>query len=140
VYQQQKGSELGARALEGLAIADELAGRTDAAAKRYGELKAVDKDLAEYHLARIALQKGDREGAKALLKGLYDRLSDRPEGAPPSRFLKGEVEVRLAEIDSSLVDKGASGADGQQFSQEQLQRLLEQLRQKGSLPAGSGAE
>src|SRR5690606_20599967 len=102
-------------------------------------LAGADKDLSEYHAARLKLAQGDREGAKALLKPLYDRLSQRADGAP-SRYLKGEVEARLAEIDSTLVERASGGGDGQQFSQEELQRLIEQLRQKGSLPDGNSAE
>ncbi|MFT3921768.1 MAG: hypothetical protein QM778_04475 [Myxococcales bacterium] len=138
VYQNHADQPLlKARALEGLALTAEAQGKPDEALKRYEELKAADKDFAEYHIARLKLEKGDREGAKTLLKGVYDRLSDRTDGAPPSRFLKGEVEVRLAELDSSLVDKGTSGEGGQQFSPEELQRLLEQLRQQGG---AGGAE
>lgn len=127
---------LEARALEGLGIAAESSGKADDAAKRYEDLKRLDQDSAEYHLARLKLEKGDREGAKTLLKGVYDRLGARGDGVPASRYLKGEVEARLSEIDSSLVDKGTSGGDGQQFSQEELQRLIEQLRQQ----QGGGAE
>jgi hypothetical protein len=131
---------LAVRALEGIGLSLEAAGKPDDAAKRYEELKTFnngsDKDLAEYHLGRLKLEKGDKEGAKALLKPLYDRLGERKEGVPPSRYLRNEVEIRLAEIDSSLVDKGAGGGEPSQFSQEELQRLLEQLRQQ---QGGGGA-
>ena len=143
VYRQHADQPLlKTRALEGLAVAAEAQGKPEDAAKRYEELKAADKDFAEYHLARLKLAKGDRDGAKTLLKGVYDRLSDRPQGTPPSRYLKSEVEVRLSELDSSLVDKGTSSEGGQQFSQEELQRLIEQLRQQqgGSAPAGGSPE
>jgi hypothetical protein len=127
---------LGARALEGLGLALEASGKSDEALKRFEELKSFDdgtqKDLAEYHIARIKLAKGDRDGAKALLKDVYDRLGTPAEGAPRSRFLKGEVEARLAELDSSLVPAG--GSEAQQFSQEEIQRLIQQLQQKGAAP------
>jgi tetratricopeptide (TPR) repeat protein len=141
VYSGQKTDNpaLAARALEGLAIASEAAGKADEAVKRFEELKTFDngaqKDLAEYHLGRLKLAGGDKDGAKALLKPLYDRLNERSEGAPQSRYLKGEVEIRLAEIDSSLVDKGAGGEG--QYSQEEIQRLIEQLRMQQG--AGGGA-
>jgi tetratricopeptide (TPR) repeat protein len=148
-YAQHKAETpvLAARALEGIAISLEAAGKTDEAVKRFEELKGFaggsEKDLAEYHLGRLKLAKGDRDGAKALLKPLYDRLGERKEGVPQSRYLRGEVEIRLAEIDSSLVDKGAGGGGGEpsQFSQEELQRLIEQLRQQqgGGVPPGGGA-
>ncbi len=133
---------LGGPALEGLGIALEAGGKTDEALKRFEELKSYDggahKDVAEYHLARIKLAKGDRDGAKALLKDVYDRLGAPAEGAPKSRFLKGEVEARLAELDSSLVPAG--GSEAQQFSSEEIQRLIQQLQQKGNAPAGSTGE
>lgn len=140
VYAAHKGeADLGPRALEGIALALDASGKSDEAVKRFEELKASDdtfyKELAEFHLGRLKLARGDKDGAKALLKPLYDRLSDRPEGTPPSRYLRGEVEGRLAEIDSSLVDKGSSGSGDRQFSQEELQRLLEQMRsQQGGAP------
>jgi tetratricopeptide (TPR) repeat protein len=137
VYDKNKGEpELNMRSLEGLGIALEASGKTDEASKRFEELKGLDKDLGEYHLARLKLAKGDRDGAKTLLKGLYDRLSDRSEGAPPSRYLRGEVETRLAELDSTLVDKGESGGT-QTFSPEDIQRLMEQMRQQGGAPGGA---
>ncbi len=147
VYAEGKGDPaLAARALEGLGLALEALGKPDQARKRFNELKAVagarNKDTAEYHLARLDLAKGDRESAKTLLKGLYDRLSERGEGEPESKYLKGEVEIRLAEIDSSLVDKGVSPiGGGESFSPEQLQQLLQQMRSKGGAPPeGAGAE
>jgi len=136
---------IAARALEGLGITLEALGKTADATKRFEELKKVagdhNKDTAEYHLARLKLAAGDREGAKTLLKGLYDRLRNRPEGEPASKYLKGEVEVRLAEIDPTLVDRADSTAGGgESFSQEQLEQLMQQLKMKGSLPSGAGAE
>jgi tetratricopeptide (TPR) repeat protein len=141
-YNAQKGEApaLAARALEGLAISSEAAGQADQAVKRFEELKTFDngahKDLAEYHLGRLKLAAGDEDGAKAILKPLYDRLNERSEDAPQSRYLKGEVEIRLAEIDGSLVDRSAGGGD-QQYSQEEIQRLIEQLRMQQG--AGGGA-
>jgi len=146
VYNAHKSDAvIGARALEGLAVSLEALDKRDEAMKRYEELKTLGsndytKNTAEYHVARLQLAKGDREAAKKLLKGLYDRLSERAEGEPESKFLKGEVEIRLAEIDSSLVDKGTTSNAGESFSQEQLQQLLQQLKMKGTLPGGAGAE
>ncbi|HEX5661796.1 MAG TPA: hypothetical protein VFX59_31610, partial [Polyangiales bacterium] len=132
-----KDPALAARALEGAGIALEGAGKNDQAAKKYEALAKLDgnKDLGEYHLARLQLARGDIEGGKTLLKTLYDRLSTPAEGSAPSRYLRSEVEVRLAEIDSSLVDKGSSvgagaGGGAQQFSEEQIQRMIEQLQRQ----------
>jgi tetratricopeptide (TPR) repeat protein len=133
-----KDPALAARALEGAGIALEAAGKSDQAAKKYEQLAKLDgnKDLGEYHLARLQLARGDLEGGKTMLKTLYDRLSTPAEGETPSRYLRSEVEVRLAEIDSSLVDKGSSlgggagGGGAQQFSEEQIQRMIEQLQRQ----------
>jgi hypothetical protein len=132
-----KDPGLAARALEGAGIALEAAGQNAEASKKYEQLSKLDgnKDLGDYHLARMQLARGDAEGGKTLLKALYDRLSTPAEGSAPSRYLRSEVEVRLAEIDSSLVDKGSSvggaGAGGaQQFSEEQIQRMIEQLQRQ----------
>lgn len=137
-----KDVELSARALEGAGIALEAAGKLDEAGKRYQEMAKLDgsKDLSAYHLARVQLKRGDVEGGKTALKKLYDQLSAPAEGSAPSRYLRSEVEVRLAEIDSSLVDKGSSveGPSGQQqFSEEQIQKMIEQLQrqqQQGKAP------
>jgi tetratricopeptide (TPR) repeat protein len=129
---EKERPSVAALALEGEGIALEAADKGADAEKRFEQLKTFDgsayKDVAEYHLARLKLAKGDRDGAKVLLKGVYDRLGSPAEGAPKSRFLKGEVEVRLAEIDSSLVPAGSGEA--QQFSQEEIQRLIQQLQQQ----------
>jgi len=140
-----KEPQLAARALEGVGLSYEGEGKPDDALKSYEQLKSIEgnKELSEYHVARIKLAKGDREGGKTLLKALYDQLNAPSEGAAPSRFLKSEVEVRLAEIDSKLVDKGSSvdGSGPEQFSEEQMQRLIEQLQKKGAAGApGTGTE
>jgi hypothetical protein len=128
-----------ARSLEGAAIALETQGKADEALKAFEQLKKLEgeQELADFHVARLRLAKGDREGAKNLLKTLYDRLNAAKEDSPPSPYLKAEVELRLAELDSSLVNQGSSAQQPQQFSDEQLQRLLEQL-QKGKAPGAQG--
>jgi tetratricopeptide (TPR) repeat protein len=137
---EAKEPSLAGRALEGVAIALEGAGKIEEAVKTLEKLKDVpgNRELANFQLARIKLAKGDREGGKSMLKALYDQLNTPSEGSAPSPYLKAEVEVRLAELDSTLVDKGSSAGDPQQFSQEQIQKLLEQLqRDKGQSGAGS---
>lgn len=128
-----------ARSLEGVAIALEAQGKSDEALKAFEKLKEVEgqKELAEYHIARLRLAQGDEEGGKSILKALYDQLKAPKEDSPPSTYLRTEVELRLAEIDSSLVEQGSSAQQPQQFSDEQLQRLLEQL-QKGKAPGAQG--
>lgn len=131
-----KEPEIAARALEGLGIALESAGKPDEASKQFQELAKLQgsKELGEFHLARLQLARGDIEGGKTALKTLYDYLGTQAEGSAPSRYLRAEVEVRLAEIDSSLVDKSSSagaGAGGQQqFTEEQIQKMIEQLQRQ----------
>lgn len=135
-----KEPQLAARGLEGVGVTLEAAGKPEDALKAYDKLKYIEgsKELADFHVARIKLAKGDSEAGKTLLKTLYDQLNAPTEGSAPSRYLKPEVEVRLAEIDSTLVDKGSSAGEGQQqFSDEQIQRLLEQLQQKGGAAPGA---
>jgi len=138
-----KDAPIAARALEGVGIALEAAGKPDDALKVFDKLKAIEgsAELSEFHSARIKLAKGDREAGKTALKALYDKLSTPAEGSAPSRYLKAEVEVRLAEIDAKLVDKGGVGEAPQQFSEEQIQRLMEQLqKQQGGQAPGTGTE
>jgi tetratricopeptide (TPR) repeat protein len=124
-----------ARALESLGIALEAAGKTDEAKKRFEELKAADKGqgalLADYHLGRLELAKGDRAAATALLKGVYDKLVEAAARNERSAYLKGEVESRLAELDSKLVPNLAPSDPGQMDPAE-LQRLIEQLQRSGA--------
>lgn len=140
---QNEHPALAALALEGQALALEAKGDAAQAVKQLEELKSFAqgsyKDVAEYHIARIKLAQGEREAATNLLKGLYDRLSQTAEGAPKNRYLKSEVELRLGEIDSSLVPAG--GSEAQQFSPEEIQRLIQQLQQQQkNKPAGAGQE
>lgn len=132
------------RAIEGAAIALEAQGKLDEALQAYQQLQSLagEKALAEYHIARLRLAKGDREGATTLFKQLYDQLSAPNDDRPPSGYLRGEVEQRLAELDSSLVDQGSATQPPQQFSDEQLQRLLQQLQSqgKGGTAPGAGGE
>lgn len=131
------GSDFGLqlRATEGVGLSLEAEKKYDEASaqfKKLGELAdGVEKDLSDYHVARMLLAKGDTEGAKNLLKEAYDRLSDPKEGAAPNRYVRGQVEMRLMEIDSSLVDRVMPTAPGAgDMSQEQIQELIRQLQQK----------
>ena len=146
-YDAHKDSPvIAGRALEGVGLALEGAGKADEARATYEKLKTstADKQLADLHLARLALAKGDQETGKTLLKSLYDELKSPVDGAPPSRYLRSEVEVRLAEIDSTLVTKQpqvfdpTSLGDPSQMSQEQIKKLIEQLQKGGATPDGAG--
>jgi tetratricopeptide (TPR) repeat protein len=141
---------LAARALEGVGLSLEGAGKLDEAQATYEKLKSVEasKPLAEFHLARLKLSKGDQEGAKQMLKALYDELKSPAEGSLPSPYVKSEVDVRLAELDPTMAssanapfvfDPSQFGNDPSKMSQEQIQRLLEQLK-KGQGAPGAGGE
>lgn len=124
---------LATRALEGVALALEAADKPAEALKALEKLKGIAsaKMLADYHTARIKIAQGDRDTGKSLLKALYDQLVTPAEGAPPAPYLKTEVEMHLAEIDPSLVDKGSFSGEPQMMTEEQIQRLIEQLGKKG---------
>lgn len=140
--------EIAARSLEGVGIALEGAGKVDEAQKAFEKLKSVDlgKQLAAFHLARLALAKGERDEAKTMLKGLFDELKSPTDGAPSSGYLRNEVEVRLAELDPSqfasssggpmVFDPSAYGNDPSKMSSEQIKKLIESL-QKGQAAPGA---
>ena len=99
-----------------------------------------------YHQARVLQEKGEKDKAKELLLSLKERLAkpDDPIAAglpPPPAFpyLKEVAMDRLHEIDPTAVPAkthrsgagGHGGAGGAQFTQEQLQKLLDAQKKGG---------
>ena len=137
------------RCIEGFGYAREGKGLLDDARRSFEELSNLDaKDanaLGLYHLARIDLQKNDRDAALHKLKTALDALTANP--AVSSRFLKDQVERLMTRIDPSSVPKtpmangmsampGLNGPGGsQQIDPETLQKLMQQMQGKG----GGGA-
>lgn len=153
-------SEVRGRALEGLGFAHELKAQSDPAQydealKRYKELEnTVEekgfKELAMYHQARCLEAKGDRDGAKELLKTIRERVQNA-EDAPGARltstqsfpYLREVATDRLRKLDPSAVPAkpagalGGVGGDGQ-MNEAQLRRLMEQLKKQQGGDDGHG--
>ena len=156
----QADGEVRGRALEGLGFADELLAQSDAANKdkhlsdalgEFEKLGNVDvngfKELGLYHQARVQLAKGDKSKAIELLKDVQKRVSE-PGQTHPFSYLEFVVEDRLRELDptalppkapKSMMGPGAAGrpggaggapGKGLDMSDPQVQKLIEQLKQR----------
>lgn len=151
--------EVKGRALEGIGFAHELKATAtpaekdkelDAALAAFRELEnAADvkgfKELAMYNQARVLMNKGDRDKAKEILLSLKARIekSEEPIGPgippPPSfPYLHEMAMDRLREIDPEAAPKepkgppgGMPGGGAGKMTQEQIQKLLEQMKKQG---------
>lgn len=168
-FTEVKGSPLAAadqevkgRALEGLGFAYELKAQItpaeapkflDEAAKAYKELEnTVDirgfKELAIYHQARVAQNRGEKDKAKELLIGLKERLSKTEDNAsnvpqgPSFPYLKEVAMDRLREIDPSAAPSKAqqtSPGGNPSLSPAQIRKMIEDAQKKqksGGAPPG----
>lgn len=155
--------EVKGRALEGLGFAYELKAQATPAeapkflyeaAKAYKELEnTVDirgfKELAMYHQARVAQNRGEKDKAKELLISLKERLgktdenpSNIPQG-PSFPYLKEVAMDRLREIDPSAAPKQAqpmSPGGNPSLSPAQIRKMIEDAQRKqksgGAPPPG----
>jgi hypothetical protein len=147
-------TEVKGRALEGVGFAYELKAlatpadkdkNLDAALAAYKELEnAADvkgfKELAMYHQGRVLMNKGNKEEAKKVLSSLKERLAkaDEPLAAglptPPTYpFLKEVAMDRLREVDPEAAPKAPKGGHGGApggMSEEQIQRMIEQMKKQ----------
>jgi hypothetical protein len=157
-------AEVRGRALEGVGFADEALAESDPADKAkhledalaaYKKLADVDvmgfKELGQYHQARVAQSQGDKARAIDLLKDVQKRVGE-PGADQPFSYLKFVVEDRLRDLDPTALPpktraepggKGGAVAGGGggagnhvDMNDPQIQKLLEQLRQKGAAPKG----
>lgn len=140
--------EVALRALEGIGFtheADEDWGEAEARFEEMGDIeRSGARILADYHLARIALAQDETERAKEKLQALLESLDE--EDAPQMEFVRDQAEMRLREIDPSLVQSSApsmfpgmggpggaggafGGAGGEQMTPE-MQRMIEELMRK----------
>jgi predicted negative regulator of RcsB-dependent stress response len=155
--------EVKGRALEGLGFAYELKAQTtpaeapkylDEAAKAYKELEnTVDvrgfKELAMYHQARVAQNRGEKNKAKELLLSLKERLnkiedntSNVPQG-PAYPYLREIAMDRLRELDPTAAPKTPMTAPGgsPQLTPAQIRKMIEDAQKKqksGGDPHGGG--
>ena len=154
--------EVKGRALEGIGFANEMkaieakadaAKYWDDAAKAYKELEnTVDvrgfKELAMYHQARVAQNRGEKDKAKEILLSLKERLnkteestSSVPQG-PAFPYLKEVAMDRLREIDPTLAPKqppGGGNAPGgnAQLTPAQIRKMIEDAQKKQGKSGGT---
>jgi hypothetical protein len=155
-------AEVRGRALEGLGFSYELKASQNAAdanknfdeaIKVYKEMEnSVDvkgfKELAMYHQARCLQAKGDKDGAKAMLVTLRERLS-KPGENHPFPYLEEVATDRLRALDPTAVPPKPSGqmggmggpGGGPQMNEAQIKALLERLKkQQGQHPGGGAGD
>lgn len=128
---------LKANALEGLGQALEAQGKLDEAKKRFAELGALGAGdlsaIGKVHEARIAIAKGDKDGARELLAEVVASMKD---GGRIDRFNSTFVEARelLLGIDpkADVPALPSSGLDGIDPA------VLEQLLRAQQQSAGAG--
>jgi hypothetical protein len=157
-------AEVRGRALEGVGFAAEALAVTDGADKAkhlddalatYKKLADVDmmgfRELGQYHQARVVQAQGDKAKAIELLKDVQKRISEPGEETQFS-YLKFVVEDRLRDLDpTALPPKARADASGKggpgvgvtggaanhvDMNDPQIQKILEQLRQKGAASKG----
>jgi len=143
--------EVALRALEGIGFTYEVDEDWDEAEARFDEMGDIDRPgariLADYHLARIALAQDETERAKEKLQALLESLDE--DDAPQMEYVRDQAEMRLREIDPSLVQSsapsmmpgmggpggpggagGAFGGAGGEGMTPEMQRMLEELMRK----------
>lgn len=168
----QADGEVRGRALEGIGFADELLAQSDAAGKdkhlsdaldEFEKLEHVDEDgfkeLGLYHQARVQQARGEKAKAIELLKDVQKRVSD-PGETHPFSYLEFVVEDRLRELDPTALPPkaaksagpggpgagaggGPGGPGGPDMNDPQVQKILEQLRQRkgaGAFPGQAGSQ
>ncbi len=151
-------AEVRGRSLEGLGFAYELKAEAaqgdaktaalDDALKTFRELENTDvkgfKELGMYHQARVFEAKGDKDKAIQLLKSLHERVS-KPDSdkAHPYPYLETVTDDRLRALDpSALPPKNPGtlgGPGGNQMSEAQIRKLIEQMQRQQAQKQGGGA-
>jgi hypothetical protein len=150
----QADNEVKGRALEGIGFAHELKSMSDAAnkdahlddaIKAFRELENTDiqgfKELGMYHQARCYEAKGDKDRAKELLKSLHERLA-KPGENHPFPYLEQVADDRLRALDPTALPPKPSGAmgggpGGNKMTDEQIKRILEQMKQQAGEKGGA---
>jgi hypothetical protein len=137
----QMDAEVRGRALEGLGFAYEQKGNLDESIKTFKDLEAtVDvlgfKELAMYHQARVLEARnsgGDKDKAKELLKTVHERIN-KPGENYPFPYLKEVADDRLRALDPTALPPKPSGQmggpGGNKMSEEQIKKLIEQLKKQ----------
>lgn len=152
-------------ALEGLGAAQEAQNDMTGARETYERLESVGGDdsaetehpfalVAKYHLARLHLAAGEEDQARTLLHEVVDGMRTADTAEPPFPYVLAQAESRLREIDPTAAADapslgggpgggiqlgGPGGGLPAGMTQEQLDALLQSLRQQGQ-PGGSAPE
>jgi len=128
-----KDSDVKGRAIEGIGLSEEALKNLDGAAKAYRELENNAGQgfapLGLYHQARIAFQKGDKDGAKKLLKSALEKFEKPKDLMTPPSYTQAAARELLAIIDPTEAAAKPTGG----ITPEQLQ----QLAAPGGGPGGS---
>jgi hypothetical protein len=128
------------RAIEGIAFAFEAEEKWDEAIDQFTQLGQTEGGryelIADYHLARMHLAKGETERAKELLSELIGKLDSEPEEGSEAPlelpYVEAQARARLSELDPSfaqrsapsLGDPGFQLPGGQQIPPELLEKIL----------------
>lgn len=141
------------RALEGIGFTYEVARDWDEAIEKYEELRSIDdgayQAVAEYHIARMRIAKGETVQATSALRELVQQLRSDAEGEEPEfPYVLAQAEVRLRELDPSsaagsgspmMIGPGAGGGGGLPPGLEGIDpAILEQLRRQLAAGAAGG--
>ncbi len=128
-------------AIEGTGIALQGKGDLDGAMREFKKLEEstvrIYKELGQFHQATILFNKGDRDGAKALLLKLKEGLgTPKPSDAAnaPGAFVREQAFALLRQIDPTAVPASAPMGNPD-MSLEQMRAFQEQLqRMRESMP------
>lgn len=148
------------QALEGVGFAQEASGNPAEAQSTYERLGNLEdhayQQVANYHLARLMLARGERDEARTALRELVESLrADTVEGSSEPRFpyLLAQAEVRLRELDPSSAGSAPSfggggaggpgglqlgGGEGGEIDPAQLQELIRQMQERQGAGGGEG--
>jgi hypothetical protein len=144
------------RALEGIGFTYEVGEQWDEAIAKYEELRAISdnqfQSVADYHIARMRIAKGETAEATTALRAIVERLRTESESEEPEfPYVLAQAEIRLRELDPSAASSGDSpmmigpgGAGGGGMPDGIPPELLEQLRRQmeqqgaGGLPGAGG--
>ncbi|MEZ4374578.1 MAG: tetratricopeptide repeat protein [Polyangiaceae bacterium] len=125
-----------ARATEGAGLAIEAKGDKKAAGELYKKLEGIEgyKPLGQYHQARLALEAGDKEGAKKLLLEVNEKLRD--DKFSRQGYVYGMSLQMLATLDPKAAEEAQKKV--QESPEEMLKKLQEMEDRLKNMQGGAG--
>ncbi|MCB9606289.1 MAG: tetratricopeptide repeat protein [Polyangiaceae bacterium] len=125
-----------ARATEGAALSVEAKGDKKAALELYKKLEGIEgyKPLGQYHQARLALEAGDKEGAKKLLLEVNEKLRD--DKFARQGYVYGMSLQMLAALDPQAAEEAQKKIV--ESPEEQLKKLQEMEERLKNLQGPAG--